>query len=156
MTPEQIAALRTALNAIGLIPPNATDADVQNAWVQYQQQNPSGANTVLQQSGIAPAGPSVLTIIGLLGGAVALYLIWRQYQKPKRVASMEYPEPEDYGPQLRRASKALSPLRGFGRHSLSGGCKSRGMGRYAGTGSEKYEFEPELRLEGYRKRKGRR
>jgi len=94
-------------------------------------------------------GMSWLTILGLGAGAVALYFIWQHYQKSKRLSSHEYPDPPAMnGQQFRRMGKALN-LRGLGAGTKSMGNCRRGFGD-----NEKYEFEPEVRLEGYRRRKG--
>jgi hypothetical protein len=156
MDPTLVANLRAALSAIGVIQPNASDQTVMSAWATYQQQNPAAAQALAQQ--VSPPSMSPLMILGLAGGAVALYLIWRHYQKPKQIDAYDYPESEDPKHNLRRMTKTMSHLRvgGLGRSSSSSSsrmasCRPRGMGRF-GDKSDKYEFEPERRLEGYKRK----
>ncbi len=95
-------------------------------------------------------GTPWLTIIGIGAGAVAAWYLWKSYSKKKRIASFEYPEPEDtVRPQLAGMRKSLSRLSSFkvGRST----CKPAlgRSGKRLGA-AEKYEFEPESRLEGHR------
>lgn len=137
--------IKNALLAIGLIGPTTSDADAANAWAQYQQQNPAGAQQLLQQN--APAQQlQWLTILGVLGGAVALYFVWQHYAGGKRqVGEFNEDEPgdDDTSPRLHAMSKTLGAFRSFGAPKKKAGCRGR-MG--------KYEFEPERRLEGYRRK----
>lgn len=159
MTPDQLANLRMALTAIGLVPTTATDADVQTAWAQYQTSNPSGAATISQQIGLSQPFPW-LVVLGIAGGALAVYLIWASSRR-KKIDGFEYPDPavEDAGARLRGMSRALEPLHSMGSYRpRKKSCRKPAMGRLgAGTTKhdDKYEFEPEARLDGYRKRRAR-
>ncbi len=100
-------------------------------------------------------GTPWLTIIGLGAGAIAAWYFWKQYNKKKSIASFEYPEPDadDIRPRLRGMSKSLGALRSsFGAPSS---CRQLGRGKRLGN-AEKYEFEPESRLEGLRGSRRRR
>lgn len=153
-TTAQIDQLRQALAAIGLIQTSATDDQVTAAFATYQTSNPSGAATILQQAGIATGLAAIpwLPIIGVLGGIVALYFIWQMNTGTKQVDAYEYPEHDDQK-DTRLHLRSMSKV---GRR-LSG-CKPLGrMGRLgAGTTHKKYEFEPEIRLEGLRRKRARR
>lgn len=100
-----------------------------------------------------------LTIIGVAAGAVALYLVWKNSQKTKKLDAMDYPDEDEdrTAPRLHNMSKALGHFRGqsFKGRSFKGrsGCAPRMAGAH---GKRKYEFEPEIRLEGYKKRKAKR
>lgn len=85
-------------------------------------------------------GMSWLTIIGLAAGAAAIYYLWWNHKKKKALAAFEYPDPveDDVRPRLKGMSKTLGRFR----------AGPRSMGRL-GSG-KKYEFEPEIRLEGHR------
>lgn len=93
-------------------------------------------------------GTPWLTVLGVGAGAVALYYLWRYYSKTRQVASFERPELEDPAPRIRRMGRSLGALRG------QPSCRQLGRGtRGLGTPPRmKYEFEPEIRLEGYRRR----
>lgn len=155
-TPQQIDQLRQALAAIGLIQTTATDDQVMAAFTTYQTTNPSGAATILQQAGLSSTGLfgiPWLVILGVGGGLVAMYVIWSMNSsKGKQVDAYEYPEP-DTKHQLRAMSKSMRPLSGMGRARL--GCKPLGRLGAAST-HKKYEFEPEIRLEGLRRKRARR
>ena len=75
-----------------------------------------------------------LTILGLGAAAVAAYYLWKQYDQTERLESFERPEP---GPRIRELGRALGAFRGR---------RPRGLGR---PPKSKYEFEPEVRLEGF-------
>lgn len=98
----------------------------------------------------AGLGTPWLTIIGLGAGAIAAYYFWKSYTKKKSIASFEYPEPEvdDRRPKLMGLAKSLGRFRG----APALGCGKQKRRSMAGVG-EKYEFEPETRLEGFRKPK---
>lgn len=141
-------SIKNAMLAIGLIDVNATDAQAAQAWAQYQQQNPQGAQELLQQSGMAPLQQALpwLTIIGVVGGAVALYFVWNHYSGRRRVGEFNEDEPEDdTAPRLHAMSKSLGTFKSWGAPKKMAGCRGGRMG--------KYEFEPERRLEGYRRKK---
>lgn len=131
--------LKQILINTGAVGPNATDAEVQAALVQLRLADPVGTNAILAQGGYSTPW---LTYLGLAAGGIALYLVWSHYQT-KSLGSIERPdEPEDFRPRLKGLSKTLGHFKGRG-------C-SRGLGA-----AEKYEFEPEIRLEGFRKRHSR-
>jgi len=144
MTQEQKAALlKSIMIAGGLVSPSATDAEVQQALAAAQLQDPAGTHQALQAGGY-PTFPW-LTVLGLAGGAVALYFVWQNYNKTRKIDGMEYPDvTEDNAPRLRGMSQTLGRFRG------SSGCR-----RLGAAPPEKYEFEPESRLEGYRGNKRR-
>ncbi len=91
-------------------------------------------------------GPPWLTILGIGAGAIAAWYFWKEYTKKKRIASFEYPEPQDdVRPRLKGLSKSLGSFR------AAAPCRQLGRGkRRLGGLEEKYEFEPESRLEGLR------
>ncbi len=90
-------------------------------------------------------GTPWLTILGLGAGAVAAWYLWKQYSKKKSVASFEYPEPDDNRRRLKGMGKALGSFKtSFGAPAS---CRQLGRGKRLG-----YEFEPESRLEGFRRR----
>ncbi len=71
--------------------------------------------------------------------------MWKNYTKTKKLDVSEYPDPLENGPRLRMMSGALGHLGGSQKRMA--GC--RGFGKH----EKKYEFEPERRLEGFKKRK---
>lgn len=110
------------------------------------------AQSISQQMQQAGVGTNWLTVLGLGAAAVAAYMLWQHYGK-KAVATFSSPDPapsSDLRPQLRGMRRALGAFNDYGKRS---GCSNPRMGRFGTT--EKYEFEPEGRLEGYR-RKARR
>ncbi len=92
-----------------------------------------------------------LTVLGIGAGAIAAWYVWKSYSKKTKVASFEYPDSEasDRRPQLRGLSKALGSFKVGGKTSQ---CRPMGKGKRLGRlgAAEKYEFEPEIRLEGLR------
>jgi len=176
---DRTVLLKQAFVNTGVVPATASDGDVAAAEVALKSSDPVKYNQILAAGGVPPQGMSMLTLIGLGAGAIALYFIWKNYSGKKRVLDVsEYPEPDDdTRPRLHNMSQALGAFRGgsgckkLGSHSsCSPPCgpgklcvkvggrptcatkysssRSRGMGRY--------EFEPEIRLEGYRKSRSRR
>jgi len=177
--------LRQIFVTSGVVPNTATDEDIQNAYTYMQNTAPDQLKALLASAGVAaPSTIPWMTIIGISAGAVAVWYLWKQSQKKKPLDAFEYPEPEDdIAPRLRGMSAALSHFKGgsgcgkrMGSHSHSscnpacgpgklcvkvggrptctkryGAPRARGMG-----GLKKYEFEPEIRLEGYGRRKGAR
>lgn len=145
LNPQQTDQLRQGLTAIGLLQANSTDQQVQQAFLQYNMTNAAGASTIWTQAGL-PGPIPWLPIIGVLGGLVAIYFIWSMNTSSKQVDAYEYPEP-DTKHQLRSMSKVMGRL-----GAPRAGCKplSR-MGSH-----KKYEFEPEIRLEGLRRKRARR
>ena len=86
------------------------------------------------EGGVAPPRPVPwMTILGLGAAAVAAYFVWKEYGQGE-LESFERPEP---GPRIRELGKALGAFRGR---------RYRGLGR---PPKVKYEFEPEVRLEGF-------
>lgn len=155
LSATDLAALRDILVKNNVVPATASDGDVAAAHAALLSgPNATAYKASLEAGGVPPsayAAPATnwLTWLGLAGGAVALYFIWQNYQKPKQISAHDYPEP-DPRDRVRRMGQAL-------RHSLSG-ARRLGRLRDADAGGDKYEFEPETRLEGYRriKRKGKR
>jgi hypothetical protein len=149
LSAEELPVVRSILVANKVIDATASDGDVAAAH-QAMLQSPSATEYKAQlEAGGVKTGSNWLTILGLVGGAVAIWLIWKNYQKPKQVSSHEYPEPEDVRPRIRSMGRALGAFRpGFGRHSLSR-CGPRRMGQ---PPKKEYELETEPRLEGYRGR----
>ncbi len=145
------AQLKSILVANGLVAADATDEQVQAAAAAAQKSNPDAFNALLAKG----TGPSMLTIIGIGAGLVAAWFLWKNYSKTKKVDAIDYPEPEDeLGPRLHNMSKSLGAFRSSsfkGARRMSG-CRNRSLGAHA---PRKYEFEPEIRLEGYRKQKSR-
>lgn len=138
--------IKQALIANGLIRPDATDEQAAAAANSLQQTNPAA----LQQMA---GGMSWLTIIGLGAGAFAVYLVWSHYSKTKKLGEVEQPEP-DSRHQLRGFTKSLARFKGRPAGCRPLGRGGRGLGRARGLGdTEKYEFEPEIRLEGLRRGK---
>ncbi len=148
LTPAQIDQLRQGLTAIGLLQPGSTDQQVQTAFLQYNATNSAGAVTIWAQAGLPAAGLAGLPwlpIIGVIGGLIAVYFIWQANSGgAKQVDAYEYPEP-DTKHQLRSMSKVMGRLGG-----------ARRLGRFGATHKPKYEFEPEIRLEGIRRKRARR
>lgn len=102
----------------------------------------------LKASGL---GTNWLTILGLGAGAVAAYFLYQHYFGDRKVFSIHRPEPEDPRPRLKGMSRALGSFQRLGSRRLGAGPR-----RMNGV-TEKYEFEPEIRLEGLRnKRQSRR
>jgi hypothetical protein len=89
-------------------------------------------------------------VLGLVAAAAGGYYLWKS-QKKTQIANFEAPESVDTRPQLMGMRKSLSR---FASHRSSGcrGPKRRALGGGEGRarmgGAEKYEFEPEIRLEG--------
>jgi len=168
----------------GVVPNTATDEEIQNAYTYMQNTEPARLKELFATVGVAmPSTIPWMTIIGVSAGAVAIWYLWKQSQKKKPLDAFEYPEPEgDNAPRLRGMSRALSHFKGssgcskrMGSHSHSscnpacgpgklcvkvGGrptCATKYPKRASGMGGlKKYEFEPEIRLEGYGKRRSRR
>jgi hypothetical protein len=152
MTAQELEIVRAVLVENKLVEPTATVGEITSAHeaVLKSEQAPA-YKAQLEAQGVR-VGPNWLTILGLVGGGIALYLIWSNSQKPRQVSAHEYPEPEDVGPRIRRMGKAMGSLRG-GSHFRG----QRALGRHTGQGpSIKYEFEPELRLDGYRRKRSAR
>lgn len=145
MTPQELTVVRDTLVASKVIDANASEADILAAHQQVLA-GPSAAQykQTLQASGIA-TGPNWLMLLGLGAGAVALYFVWKHYQD-EETHVIERPEPLGQH-QVRGITRALGALRMGGS---SAGCRPSRMGRFGS--SERYEFEPERRLEGYRRR----
>lgn len=154
MTPQELAVVKSVLVASKAIDASASDAEVQAAHAAALS-GPSATEyrATLASQGVQ-AGMSWMTIIGIVGGAVAIYFIWKHYQEEKVVDSRDYPEPQDTRHRIRNMGRALGALRmSTGRGRLAGCSGPKRMGRFGAR--EEYEFEPERRLEGYR-RKARR
>ncbi len=83
-----------------------------------------------------------MTVLGVGAGAIAAYYLWKSYSKPKKIASFEYPDSDasDIRPKLQGISRALGRFRSAPQKKSS--CRPR-LGA-----ADKYEFEPETRLEG--------
>jgi hypothetical protein len=143
---EKQLLLKQILVGNGVVGASASDAEVQQAYAALQQSDPQRLNAMLKAGGY-PVIPW-LTIIGLGAGLVAAYFIWKQYQKPTVVDAVEYPDTTD---QIRAMGRSLGRFQKFGRPALKG-CRPRRLG----AADEKYEFEPEIRLEGIRRKKARR
>ncbi len=103
-------------------------------------------STISAQMQAAGIGIPWLTILGIGAGAVAAYYLWRHFKKKKALAVFESPEEPDVRPRVRQMGRSLGAFRKFGGSS----CKPQlgRSGRRLG-GTEKYEFEPEVRLEGH-------
>lgn len=143
MTPQQLTALKQNMINQGILPPGASEADAANAMISLQQNNPALLQSLMEGSGGFPW----LTMIGLGAGAVAIYLVWSHYTKTKKLGEIDRPEPSiDVRHRLRGYSKSLSRLKPAPMGRRMGGCKRLGRG----LGDADYEFEPEIRLEGYR------
>ncbi len=147
---SQAELLKTILVSTGVVGQNATDAEVQTALAQARYANPTATQQALQQGGYVET--PWLTYLGIGAGAVALYFIWQHYSKTKKLGIIDRPEAEpDIGPRIRNMGRTLGHFKGRGSCSAR-----RGMGR-RGLGSADYEFEPEIRLEGFRgKRRSKR
>lgn len=145
----QLDQLRQGLTAVGLLQANSTDQQVQNAFLQYNATNPSGAATLWSQAGLPGAIPW-LPIIGGIVGVIAIYFIWSQNRGATQVDAYEYPEQHDNKHRLMSMSKSLRPM---GGRSMKG-CKP--LGRLGAAAHKKYEFEPEIRLEGLHRKRARR
>lgn len=148
MNPQELAVVKSVLVASKAIDASASDADVLAAHAAALS-GPSSTEyrAALASQGVQ-TGMSWMTIIGLVGGAVAIYFIWKHYQT-EQVDARDYPEPEDTRHRIRSMGKALGALR------MSSGRTQRCGARRMGAPPERYEFEPESRLEGYRRRKAR-
>lgn len=146
MTAEEAGRLKDILVNQKVISATASDGDVAQAHAAMLS-GPGAAEykAQLAAQGVS-TGPNWLTIIGVVGGAVAVYFIWKHYQTDK-VDSFERPDPLEQRHQLRGMGRALGSFRRMGASSQR--CPGpRRMGRLG-----KYEFEPETRLEGYRKKR---
>lgn len=168
MNPQELSVVRGVLASAKVVSAQAPDAEVLAAHAATLS-GPSGADykSSLAAQGVQ-VGPSWFTIIGCVGGAVAVYFIWKHYRQ-EQVDAFDYPDSDSRDTRLhlrgmRGALGTLAPKRM--------GCAGprRGLGRFGGPPpgvrtpgggagtrtAEKYEFEPEIRLEGYRRRKARR
>lgn len=163
MNPQDLATVRSVLsatpwtriaadNGAAVIKPDSPDELVlQTHGMLLASSYATEYRTALAAQGVQ-AGPNWMTIIGVVGGAVAIYFIWKHYQAEKVVDAYDYPEPQqDTRHRIRSMGKALGALRLGSGSSRFGRCGPRRMG----APPEKYEFEPESRLEGYRRRKAR-
>jgi hypothetical protein len=153
---DRTVLLKQAFVNTGVVPATASDGDVAAAEVALKSSDPVKYNQILTAGGVPPQGMSMLTLIGLGAGAIALYFIWKNYSKKRVLDVSEYPEPEDnVRPRLHSMSQALGAFRGSTFKGRSPRRRSMGCsGRPRGMG-DKYEFEPEIRLEGYRRHKAR-
>ena len=109
----------------------------------------SMVQTLNAKMSAAGLGTNWFVILGLGAGAIAAYFLWQHYGR-KAIATFSRPDPapRDLRPQLRGMHKALGGFSSaFGGRRLGSGPKRRSMG-----GAEKYEFEPEIRLEGMRRK----
>ncbi len=138
------------LNAV--VPNTATDQQVQDAYNYFMSTDPEKCKAMLAAGGYVD-GPPWLTIIGIGAGAVALYFVWKNYKKTKKLDSYDYPDPDnDIRPRIKAMAHSMGRL--GGAHKLGTGCgKRRSLN---GFGDDKYEFEPEVRLEGFKRKKARR
>lgn len=154
MTAQELGVIRSVLVSGKVIDATASDGDVAAAHAA-QLAGPAATEykAALAAQGVN-VGPNWLTIIGLAGGAVALYFIWKHYQK-EQVDEIIRPDPDEQRHQLRGMSRALGSFRRLGQPKSCAGPRVGRMGRLGAGPSSKYEFEPETRLEGYR-RKARR
>lgn len=111
---------------------------------QLGESDMAGALSIrLQRARGAGAGAFPwLLVLGIGGAAVAAFIAWKMYRRRRMVAAYEAPEDDDTRPRLRNMSKVLGSFRG-----RPSGCRSRPR---MGAPPEKYEFEPEVRLEGHR------
>lgn len=154
MTDVELGKLKDVLVSQGVVPATASDGDVAAAHAAMLQ-GPHAAQykSALVAGGLPELvpGPNWLVLLGLAGGAVAVYFIWKHYQK-EQVGTLSYPDPAYSRHQMRDMGKALGAF----RMGNSGKCSTCGP-RIGRLGShKKYQFEPETRLEGIRKRKGAR
>lgn len=156
MTAQELQIIRSVLVANKVIDASASDGDVATAHAMTLQ-SPSATQykAQLEAQGVA-VGPNWLTVVGVVGGLVAIYFIWQHYQKPELVDAREYPEPYENRHRIRSMGKALGAFKfGSAGRSSCAGPRLSGSRKFGGA-SSKYEFEPEIRLEGYRRRKARR
>ncbi len=108
------------------------------------------AQTLSAKMQAAGLGTNWFVILGLGAGAVALYFLWQHYYGRKSIMTLDRADPEpkrDLRPQIRGMHKALG--------SFSALAPSRRLGsgpRRFGAATDKYEFEPEIRLEGMRRK----
>jgi hypothetical protein len=157
MTADELGVIRSVLVQNKVVAATASDGDVAAAHAAMLQGPQATEYKAALEAGGVKTGLNWLTIIGVAGGAVALYFIWRHYNHTEQIDAREYPDPQH---QMRGIRGALGTLRMGGQR----GCGSR-MGRLGASQSAprafpyrrqvKYEFEPEVRLEGYRRRKAR-
>lgn len=103
-------------------------------------------DTFSAQMKAAGLGTPWLTILGLGAGAVAAYFLWKQYSKKRRIASFVRPDNDasDTSDRVRMMGRSLGAFR------AKAPCRQLGRGKRLGRmgAAEKYEFEPEIRLEG--------
>lgn len=146
MTADELGRLKDILVKNGVVAATASDGDVSAAHGALLSGPNSTEYRATLVAGGVPVEPNWLTIIGVLGGAVAIYFIWKHY-KTDKIETMNRPDPEQQRHQLRGMSRALGS---FTRMGSSRGCANPRVGRMGRFGAaEKYEFEPERRLEGY-------
>ncbi len=94
-------------------------------------------------------GTNWLTILGLAAGALAIYMLWQNYGKTKKLGEIIRSEPEDIRPRLRSMGKSLGSLGRLSKYRFE--PESRLEGHRLG----KYRFEPESKFEGHRSRRAR-
>ena len=141
--PQLLTQARDAVSKISDVAAAMGDSTLANSLKMRVQ----SISTQMKAAGV---GMPWLTILGVGAGAVALYYLWKSYSKTRKIASFVTPDPEpQIGPRVRMMGKSLSAFR------AAPPCRQLGRGKRLG-GVEKYEFEPETRLEGIQRGSRRR
>lgn len=156
MNAQELPIVKSVLVASKAIDATASDGDVAAAHAaMLSSPNATQYKAALEAQGVS-TGPNWLTIIGLVGGGIALYFVWKHYQT-EQVDAREYPDPSEQRHQIRGIGKALGALRLGNKGCASPQRMGRAkLGSFPYKRQSSYEFEPEIRLEGYRRRKARR
>lgn len=137
--PQLLLKARDAVDRLSTIANQVGESSLANALKMRSQ-------AITSQMQAAGVGTPWLTIMGVTAGVIAAYYLWKHFNKPKAMGTIEYPD-DDVAPRVRQMGKVLGAFRG--RASRSSCRKPKALG------SAEYEFEPEQRLEGIHRGKRR-
>ncbi len=139
--PQMLSQVRSAVSKLSNVATAVGDSTLANALKMRVQ----GITTQMKAAGV---GTPWLTILGLGAGAAALYYLWRHFSKTS-LGSIERPDDE---PQIGPRVRMMGMTKSLGAFRSAPPCRQLGRGKRLGRmgAAEKYEFEPEVRLEGHR------
>lgn len=146
--PQIVTQARAAVAKLGEVAAQIGDTSLANAL----KIRVDGISEQMKAAGI---GTPWMMIVGVGAGIAALYYLYQHFNGTKALGLISHPdEEEQIGPRVRMLGKALGTLRP--RLASSSQCRQLGRGKRSMGDAEKYEFEPEIRLEGHRGSRRRR
>lgn len=132
------SAASKAVDQLGKIAATIGDSDTAQTLAAHAQSFQDAAKA-------AGVGTNWMIVLGVGAGLVAAYFLYQHYTRTQALGTIDRPEIDDR-PMIEGMGKALSRFQ-----RLAPSPHRRPQRRLGGT-TPKYEFEPEIRLEGYKRR----